>query len=105
MGIARVPDGSLDTTTALIYDSVTAFAIALNKLDTVQQVVVAVVVVMVVVLVVVVRLAVVVVGVGVVVVGVAMMEMVVDTAPRCASSGWTAPGSRPGCTATPSSTT
>jgi ABC-type amino acid transport substrate-binding protein len=33
-----VPDGKLDTTTALIYDSVTAFAIALDKLDTVQQV-------------------------------------------------------------------
>ena len=39
MGMGEVPDGNLDTTTALIYDSVTAFAIALNKLDTVQQVI------------------------------------------------------------------
>ena len=38
MGMGEVPNGNLDTTTALIYDSVTAFAIALNKLDTVQQV-------------------------------------------------------------------
>ena len=38
MGMGEVPIGNLDTTTALIYDSVTAFAIALNKLDTVQQV-------------------------------------------------------------------
>jgi len=38
MGMGEVPYGNLDTTTALIYDSVTAFAIALNKLDTVQQV-------------------------------------------------------------------
>ena len=36
--MGEVPNGNLDTTTALIYDSVTAFAIALNKLDTVQQV-------------------------------------------------------------------
>ena len=36
--MGEVPIGNLDTTTALIYDSVTAFAIALNKLDTVQQV-------------------------------------------------------------------
>ena len=39
MGMGEVPNGNLDTTTALIYDSVTAFAIALNKLDTVQQVI------------------------------------------------------------------
>ena len=38
MGQHEVPNGNLDTTTALIYDSVTAFAITLNKLDTVQQV-------------------------------------------------------------------
>ena len=37
--MGEVPNGNLDTTTALIYDSVTAFAIALNKLDTVQQVI------------------------------------------------------------------
>ena len=33
-----IPDGSLDTTSALIYDSVTAFAIALDQLDKVQRV-------------------------------------------------------------------
>jgi len=33
-----LPDGNLDTTTALIYDSVTAFAIALHELSSVQQV-------------------------------------------------------------------
>jgi len=34
----NVPEGSLDTTTAIIYDSVHAFALALNELMTVQQV-------------------------------------------------------------------
>lgn len=33
-----VPEGNLDTTTALIYDSVHAFALALNELTSVQQV-------------------------------------------------------------------
>ena len=33
-----VPEGNLDTTTALIYDSVNAFAIALHQLTSVQQV-------------------------------------------------------------------
>ena len=33
-----VPAGNLDTTTALIYDSVHAFALALNELTEVQQV-------------------------------------------------------------------
>ena len=33
-----VPEGHLDTTTALIYDSVNAFALALNELKSVQQV-------------------------------------------------------------------
>lgn len=33
-----VPEGNLDTTTALIYDSVHAFALALNELKSVQQV-------------------------------------------------------------------
>jgi len=33
-----VPEGNLDTTTALIYDSVHAFALALNELSAVQQV-------------------------------------------------------------------
>ena len=33
-----VPEGNLDTTTALIYDSVNAFALALNELTSVQQV-------------------------------------------------------------------
>ena len=33
-----VPEGNLDTTTALIYDSVHAFALALNELSSVQQV-------------------------------------------------------------------
>ena len=32
------PTGNLDTTTALIYDSVHAFAIALHNLDKIQQV-------------------------------------------------------------------
>eukprot|EP00090_Calanus_glacialis_P039909 TRINITY_DN6950_c0_g1_i1.p1 TRINITY_DN6950_c0_g1~~TRINITY_DN6950_c0_g1_i1.p1 ORF type:complete len:973 (-),score=205.08 TRINITY_DN6950_c0_g1_i1:162-3080(-) len=34
----NVPEGNLDTTTALIYDSVHAFALALNELSEVQQV-------------------------------------------------------------------
>jgi len=34
----NVPEGNLDTTTALIYDSVHAFALALNELSAVQQV-------------------------------------------------------------------
>merc|ERR1711892_1202591 len=34
----NVPEGNLDTTTALIYDSVHAFALALNELSKVQQV-------------------------------------------------------------------
>jgi len=34
----NVPEGNLDTTTALIYDSVHAFALALNELSSVQQV-------------------------------------------------------------------
>ena len=34
-----VPEGHLDTTTALIYDSVNAFALALNELTSVQQVI------------------------------------------------------------------
>ena len=33
-----VPEGNLDTTTALIYDSVNAFSIALHQLTSVQQV-------------------------------------------------------------------
>ena len=33
-----VPEGNLDTTTALIYDSVNAFAMALNELSSVQDV-------------------------------------------------------------------
>ena len=33
-----VPEGNLDTTPALIYDSVNAFALALNELTSVQQV-------------------------------------------------------------------
>ena len=33
-----VPDGNLDTATALIYDSVHAFALALHELSAVQQV-------------------------------------------------------------------
>ena len=33
-----VPEGNLDTTTALIYDSVHAFALALNEVTAVQQV-------------------------------------------------------------------
>ena len=36
--VEPLPDGNLDTTTALIYDSVTAFAIALHDLSLVQQV-------------------------------------------------------------------
>ena len=38
MSNIMVPEGSLDTTTALIYDSVNAFALALNELTSVQQV-------------------------------------------------------------------
>ena len=34
----NIPGGNLDTTTALIYDSVHAFALALNELSAVQQV-------------------------------------------------------------------
>ena len=34
----KIPDGNLDTTTALIYDSVHAFALALDDLSGVQQV-------------------------------------------------------------------
>ena len=33
-----MPQGNLDTTTALIYDSVHAFSLALNELSSVQQV-------------------------------------------------------------------
>ena len=38
MANMAVPAGNLDTTTALIYDSVHAFALALNELTEVQQV-------------------------------------------------------------------
>ena len=38
MPALNIPAGNLDTTTALIYDSVHAFALALNELSTVQQV-------------------------------------------------------------------
>jgi len=38
MANINVPEGNLDTTTALIYDSVHAFALALNELTAVQQV-------------------------------------------------------------------
>ena len=38
MANMAVPAGNLDTTTALIYDSVHAFALALNELTGVQQV-------------------------------------------------------------------
>ena len=38
MANMAVPAGNLDTTTALIYDSVNAFAIALHQLTSVQQV-------------------------------------------------------------------
>ena len=37
-GLNGIPDGSLDTTSALIYDSVTTFALALDQLDKVQRV-------------------------------------------------------------------
>lgn len=37
-GVSGLPDGNLDTTSALIYDSVTAFALALHELDGVQRV-------------------------------------------------------------------
>jgi hypothetical protein len=35
--LRMVPDGNLDTATALIYDSVHAFALALHELSAVQQ--------------------------------------------------------------------
>lgn len=38
MANINVPEGNLDTTTALIYDSVYAFALALNDLNAVQHV-------------------------------------------------------------------
>jgi len=38
MANINIPQGNLDTTTALIYDSVTAFSLALNELSAVQQV-------------------------------------------------------------------
>ena len=38
MANMAVPAGNLDTTTAIIYDSVHAFALALNELTEVQQV-------------------------------------------------------------------
>ena len=38
MANMAVPAGNLDTTTALIYDSVNAFAMALNELSSVQDV-------------------------------------------------------------------
>ena len=38
IGDVSIPEGNLDTTTALIYDSVHAFALALHELSSVQQV-------------------------------------------------------------------